>query len=484
MPPPPVPVKKDTGPVLQDGEEVIVHSGDLKNLRGLVTKAVFGSPTVLIQPKGVDVKGDLSIATSRLCKYFEIGDYVTVLNGDHAGDAGHVEQVELGTSNSWGSHATARILASDYSSFRASLNDLRRSLERPETHNKVGEFEIGQLVLVLNHDTRAIIVRLEAGDRAMVLGINGVKSYVSLAELQPLQMPPRSRYKRQVWCQDKKMRKLVPGCVVKAPHSYSGGAPVTSEVLYIHQSWVFLRAIEGLVGERAYLVAPGDKCEYVWDPDDMPKGKGKGKKQMRPTNTIPEKTIEELSSKQLSYGIQMASKISFLKTGWYKMLGLSEKPAGAPSGGGLTAGANVKITGGNYKGMRGEIRDFLDDRVRISLLSAPKLVEVSVDHVQEDFIAKPQEDKYMDSNTPVAVPMPVPKETKTMEQTLAEGRGLEHLAMPTDEQAWDPNYLMIDGADSAPLTPAVSIVSSSRRRRKPRLAAELLAETEAPANGS
>ena len=30
----------------------------------------------------------------------------------------------------------------------------------------------------------------------------------------------------------------------------------------------------------------------------MPKGKGKGKKQMRPTNIIPEKTIEELSSKQ------------------------------------------------------------------------------------------------------------------------------------------------------------------------------------------
>lgn len=27
-------------------------------------------------------------------KYFEIGDYVTVLNGDHAGDAGHVEQAQ------------------------------------------------------------------------------------------------------------------------------------------------------------------------------------------------------------------------------------------------------------------------------------------------------------------------------------------------------------------------------------------------------
>lgn len=34
---------KNIAKVFQDGEEVIVHSGDLKNLRGLVTKAVFGS---------------------------------------------------------------------------------------------------------------------------------------------------------------------------------------------------------------------------------------------------------------------------------------------------------------------------------------------------------------------------------------------------------------------------------------------------------
>ena len=66
MPPPPLPVKAYAGPVLQDGEEVIVHSGDLKNLRATVAKAVYGSPTVLVQPKGIDVQGDLSIAVSRL----------------------------------------------------------------------------------------------------------------------------------------------------------------------------------------------------------------------------------------------------------------------------------------------------------------------------------------------------------------------------------------------------------------------------------
>ena len=38
---------------------------------------------------------------------------------------------------------------------------------------------------------------------------------------------------------------------------------MTSEVLYIEKNRVFLRAVEGLVGERAYLVAHGDKCEFV-----------------------------------------------------------------------------------------------------------------------------------------------------------------------------------------------------------------------------
>ncbi|CAK9071225.1 Putative transcription elongation factor SPT5 homolog 2 [Durusdinium trenchii] len=293
MPPPPLPVRKDRGPILEDGEQVIVHSGDLKNLRASVTKAIFGSPTVLIRPLNVDVTSELSIANSRLCKYFEIGDYVTVMSGDHVGDAGHVEQVELGPSKTWGSHATARILTADYSSFRASLNDLRRSRQKPESHQKVGEFRVGQLVSWAH----LMGTRDQAGDRAMVLGPNARKTYVSLAELQPVQLPRRSIYKLHSWCEDKKQHRLVPGCVVKAPQSYSGGFPVTSEVLYIHQGWVFLRAIEGLVGERAYLVAPGDKCEYVWDPDDLPKGKGRGKGGQRMKIKIPEKTEEELSSK-------------------------------------------------------------------------------------------------------------------------------------------------------------------------------------------
>eukprot|EP00435_Cladocopium_sp_Y103_P044120 s13_g12.t1 len=295
----------------------------------------------------------------------------------------------------------------------------------------------------------------------------------------------RNIYTQETFCEDKKRYKIVPFCIVKAPQSYTGSAPVTSEVLYIEKNRVFLRAVEGLVGERAYLVAQGDKCEFVWDPSHMPKGKGKGRRpDLKLAMQIADKTEPELTSKPMSFGIQMASQISFLKAGWHKklrstsrrMLGLSERPAGAPTGDTLVPGSAVKITGGNYKGLRGEIRDFLEDRVRISLLSAPKLVEVSINDVQDDLYSKDKaSQKFVDFYTPREAPMP----EKSEEQTLAEG--LDRATMPSDEQAWDPKWLM--GDDSAPITPAVSIVSSSRRRRAPRLARELLAET-GPANGS
>ena len=89
MPPPALPSRlhAPTGPVLQEGEKVIVISGDLKHLRGTVTNALTGSQTVLIKPIGVKLEGDLSMLISRLCKYFEVGDYVNVIAGEHKGDA-------------------------------------------------------------------------------------------------------------------------------------------------------------------------------------------------------------------------------------------------------------------------------------------------------------------------------------------------------------------------------------------------------------
>ena len=68
---------------------------------------------------------------------------------------------------------------------------MRSSLERPASYQTLGEFRVGQLVSVKGHDTRAIIVRLEAGGRAMVMGTNNSKKYVALSELTPLNIPKR-----------------------------------------------------------------------------------------------------------------------------------------------------------------------------------------------------------------------------------------------------------------------------------------------------
>ena len=90
MPPPPLPIKTQAapGPSLHEGDKVIVISGDLKNLRGTVTNALSGSKTVQMKPINVGIKlgGDLPILTSRLCKFFEVGDYVNVTAGEHQGD--------------------------------------------------------------------------------------------------------------------------------------------------------------------------------------------------------------------------------------------------------------------------------------------------------------------------------------------------------------------------------------------------------------
>ena len=92
MPPPALPIKTvaSSGPSLKEGDKVIVISGDVKNLRGIVVDVMSGSTTVLIKPiglpMGVHLQDDLSISISRLCKFLEVGDYVYVIAGEHRGD--------------------------------------------------------------------------------------------------------------------------------------------------------------------------------------------------------------------------------------------------------------------------------------------------------------------------------------------------------------------------------------------------------------
>lgn len=373
MPPPGLPVKvlSEDRPPLAEGDLVIVTSGDLKNLRGEVSKALFGSPTVLIRPLFVDgIEGQhISLAVNILCKYFEVGNYVKVVAGENQGDTGYITRVELGGSNEneWGPRATARVLSqSCVNEFSVKLDCLRLTTEKATPLDSIGEFRIGQLVHISGHaENRSIIVRLEAGSRAIVLGADGRKLCVDFAELEPVPLPNRRLYKLQTWCLDRKGQKITIDSVVKAPRSATTrSAPVKAKVIHIHSNTVFLEAMEGLTGEKAFLACPGDRCEYIWNLDVPGKGSGKGSMAL-----LPEKDVTEPEMKQLQYGITMASTISFLKPNWHKKLGI-DKPISKSGGTIIEKGSGVRITGGSYKGLRGEIRALLGERPHLTAVQA------------------------------------------------------------------------------------------------------------------
>jgi len=501
MPPPMLPTKASSQerPPLEEGDLVIVILGDLKNLRAEVSKALFGSPTVLIRPLFIDgIQGHINISVTRLCKYFEVGDYVKIVAGENLGETGYITKVELGSANEWSLTATASILSSTIAAeFRVKLDHLRLTNEKTVPQDFSGEFKVGQLVQVAGRsENRGIIVRLEADARAVILGADGKKHGVDFAELDPIPVSKKSM--NSSWCLDRKGQKLNPRCMVNAPRSMTGStAPIRAEILFIYNNTCFLRASDAFTGERAFLVCPGDRTEFVWDPRETPSTKGGGKGARKP----PEEP-EEPEQKQISYGVQMASQMSFLRPTWYKQLGLAAPTKEKASFDITQKGAGVRITGGSYKGLRGEVRDFLGQTVRISLLSKPKIVEVSVNYVSVDDYLTPRVQRWPNSvplTPPVEVMIPVAKRitsgsddavVQLAEKLANEGRPSGSNATSEDNE-WDPDWLMKEvpealeddegdatgGAAAADARETEHVVQppsrgsdrSERRRRMPRI---------------
>mmetsp|Transcript_86247 Transcript_86247/g.279201 ORF Transcript_86247/g.279201 Transcript_86247/m.279201 type:complete len:1268 (-) Transcript_86247:78-3881(-) len=403
MPPPTTLPKKSIAierSQLVEGDVVIVHSGDLKNLRGVVTQALFGSTTVLVQPLDVaNIEGELNISISLLSKYFQVGDYVKAIGGENEGDTGYVLKVMLDDKKGWGYNAMARVLSMSVTGeFNARIDHLRLTAQRPDPQDTVGEFSVEQLVrLEGRQNSRGMIVRLEAGARAIVLTTDGKKHDVSFGDLEPVALPPRGMYCNKVWTLDRRGTKIIPDALVKAPRTTTRAAPIKANVLYIHNNFCFLKAVEALTGERAYLVCPGSKCEFVF-------ARAKEKRRDQEVKE-PAKEAKEAQG-STSYGVTMESETSWLKPWFKKMMGLKEE-RGTPNSI-QSMGTSVRIHGGSYKGLRGEVRDYLGDKVRVSLLAKPKLVVVSINNIAPDDYERPRAERFPETSvapsTPVASP--------------------------------------------------------------------------------
>jgi len=434
MMPPPVVIPKKTASVqrvpLVEGDIVIVTTGDLKNLRGTVTQVITGNSNVLVMPMGVEVKREISIDTGVLSKYFEVGDYVKAVSGENVGDVGYITKVVLQEGGAWGYNAYAKVLSSGISGeFKARIDHLQITAQKSDPQDKVGEFAVGQLVR-LDGRTNGLVVRMEANARAIVLTTDGKKHIKVFGEMEPVALPNLRAYRKNTWTLDRKGQKIYPGCVVKAPRSTHRTAPIQAEVLNIQQHFVFLKAVEAFTGEKAYMVCPGQKCEFVWNRHADEEKKEQQKKE--------EKNAENQQG-MMQYGIQMASEINWIESWCAKMLGINKKDS-------FAQGRGVRIQGGAYKGLRGEVRDYLGDKVRVSLLSKPKLVTVPASFVVPDDYENPRKNRWpVPENSSDAVPTTPPAEMMTAAPaTPIQGAVGEEHGAPSEENSWDPNFLMVE----------------------------------------
>jgi len=319
---------------------------------------------------------------------------VKVIAGQREGDTGYVLKVMLDKDGGWGYNAMARVLSTNmHNEFNVRIDHLRLTVQKPEPQDSHGEFRVKQLVrLEGRQNSRGLIVRIEASSRAIVLTTDGAKHDVSFGDLEPVALPNRTQYKNAVWTLDRKGKKISPDCVVLCPRSLGRAAPVRADVLYIHNEFCFLMATEGLTGDKAFLVCPGKKCELVYNFDEKQQKEG---------------VVEKMEAGKVSYGVVMASETAWLKPWFQKMIGLDQDAKGLPKSL-QVKGSSVRIYGGAYKGLRGEIREYLGSKVLISLLAKPKLVTVPVSFVAPDDEDTPREKRHPLAGQAPPTPMMTP----------------------------------------------------------------------------
>jgi len=330
----------------------------------------------------------------------------------------------------WGYNATARVLSTSISSeFTARIDHLQLTAQKADPQDVIGEFAVGRLVrLEGRQNSRGLIVRLEAGTRALVLCTDGTKHDVSFGDMEPVALPERRTYQRSVWTMDRKGKKILPGCIVKCPRTYGRTAPIKAEVLYIHNEFCFLKAVDGLVGERAYLVCPGTRCEFVFNLNEQ---------KLAESAAAQPKEAGKTETKE-AYGVVMASETNWLQPWFKKMMGIEEERGKAGSL--KEMGTSVRIHGGAYKGLRGEVRDWLQDKVRVSLLAKPKLVVVKISDIAPDDYERPRSERFpsltMAPATPNAAPG-TPFTPASPSEALDGPESLPALEAPQDLKSFD-----------------------------------------------
>lgn len=181
-----VPVNKILGSKVEKdipfclGDLIIVTKGDMKGLRGHVTKITKGETETQISMRPVDPSlqkeiPELLFQPTIISKYFDAGDHVVCRKGKNKGTSGLVCKIE----NQGGNRVAMCLNDATLKPFSEECNNLVRSKETSEQHmpSSVGGFKVGNVVIQTGAggDMRGMIVGIEGETTVRVLLTTGVR---------------------------------------------------------------------------------------------------------------------------------------------------------------------------------------------------------------------------------------------------------------------------------------------------------------------
>ena len=147
--------------VFNTGDKIIIHSGDVAGVKGVVVS--LDGRTVNVQLENKTLQDVISVEAHAIVKHFQIGDSVKVVSGSNRGASGLITAVDL-------KERTATVFYPVLGKpFISHLDDLQ---SQPDIGmamaSTLGGFSVGDLVQLSERET-GVIVRIDAGGAFIVL---------------------------------------------------------------------------------------------------------------------------------------------------------------------------------------------------------------------------------------------------------------------------------------------------------------------------
>ncbi|KAM3160524.1 Transcription elongation factor SPT5 [Lachancea thermotolerans] len=301
----------------QIGDRVEVLSGEQKGSKGFVTRTSMDIIAVNLPQLGMKA---LEFPISSLRKIFEAGDHVTVVGGDHQGDAGLVLAVKNGQVTFVSDQTRANLTIS--------ANNLSKSMDSTPTSSEYALHDIVEL------SAKNVACVIQAGhDIFKILDDTGKVSTITKGSILKKINTARSR----LTTVDNKGREIKIGDTVVE----KVGARREGQVLYIQTQQIFIVSKKITENAGVFVVNPMN-VEAVASKDNLIAGVGSMDLSRMNPDVVAKMRPPQQSAQQASVGRDVA------------------------------LGKTVRIRSAGYKGQLGIVKDVNGEKATIELHSKNK----------------------------------------------------------------------------------------------------------------